>query len=387
MSLWQPVAILPNVELEGQTAIDVPHVAFASVEDPRVQEINAAVPKHRKLLKRFRDPFGNKRYPTILLLSPTAPAGFGSIDSLASIRNVLSVSVIPLARSRYRRGQYIGPFPYSDIFEFYPWAINSEFNGLQMVTPGTLAMDDATGLGKLKGQTAPEIVRRCAIGNTDIDTQMFRALTTHWNRVSRSHRKWALANDKVLRSLNMAYHASRLPALQDAGIFDDGRLVALWVSAFEILAHPGAGNVNRWAVYDLLERAEWRNDQNRRRRFKTRERKGYSRRARPCRVYERLYRIRNDFIHGNPIARMSRLFREDGIILHKAAAPLYRMALAAALEVRLDLEEPEDLMEYMKYHFTVVDPFYEMQNEIEDAIVRALPPKTRRSREDRNAGA
>ena len=77
---------------------------------------------------------------------------------------------------------------------------------------------------------------------------------------------------------------------------------------------------------------------------------------------------------------MSRLFKADGIILHKAAAPLYRMALSAALGVRLDKKEPEDLMEYVKYHFLVVDPFYAAQDEMEDAIVRALPPKTRQTR-------
>ena len=380
MSLWQPVAILPNFELEGQPAIDVPPAAFASVEDPRVQEINAGAPKHRALLARFQDPFGNKRRPTILLLSPKAPASFGTIESLASIRNVLSVSVIPLARSRYRRGQYIGPFPYSDVFEFYPWAVNGELDGLYMVTPGTLAMDGAEGLDKLKGQTAPEIVSRCAVGKSDLDTPMFEALTAHWKNVCRSRRKRALANDKVLRSLNMAYHASKLPALQDAGIFDHGRLVALWVSAFEILAHPGTGNVNRRSVYDLLDRAEWRNKENRRCQFLLRGEKGRRsgrRRTRPCRVYERLYDMRNDFLHGNPVNGMSRLFGADGIILHKAAAPLYRMALAAAMGVRLDKKELGDLMERVKYRLQTVNPFYEPQEEMEEAIVRALPPKRR----------
>ncbi|MXX86601.1 MAG: hypothetical protein F4Y71_09120 [Acidobacteria bacterium] len=377
MSLWQPVAILPNFELEGQTAIDVPHMAFASVEDPRVQEFNAAVPKHRALLERLRDPFGDQRSPTILLVSPAAPPGFRTIEAMASIRNILSVAVIPLARARHRPGQSLGPLPYSDVFEFYPWAINSESDGIYMVTPGTRGMDDAEGLDKLNVQTAPEIGSQCGVDRQDIDVPVLDALTAHWTRVCRSRRKRAHANDKVLRSLNMAYHASKLPALQDAGIFDYGRLVALWVSAFEILAHPGEGSVNRWAVYALLEGAEWRNRSNQERRFLLRERKGYSRRIRPCRVYERLYRLRNDFIHGNPFDQMSHVFRTDGVLLHKAAAPLYRMALAGLLRVRLAKEEPEDLMEYVKYHFLTVEPFYKPQGEIEEAIAQALPPRVR----------
>ena len=375
--------MLPNFEVGGQTAIDVGYAAFVSVEDPRIQEINATVPKHRALIERLCEPFGDKRCPTILLLSPSAPPGFRTIEAMASIRNILSVAVIPLARSRHRSGQYLGPLPYSDLFEFYPWAINREFDGVFMITPGTSGLDDAEGLDKLNIQTAPEVGGPCVVDRRDIDIPMFEALTVHWARVCRSRQKRAHSNDKVLRSLNMVYHASKLPALQDTGVFDYGRLVALWVSAFEILAHPGTGNVSRWAVYALLEGAEWRNPKNRGRHFLLKDRKGYSRRARPCKVYERLYRMRNDFIHGNPVNRMSRLFRADGIILHKAAAPLYRMALAATMGVRLDLEEPEDIVEYVKYHFTVVEPFYRFQDEMEEAIVRALPPKggdRRRSR-------
>ena len=236
MSLWQPFAVLPNFEPCGQTAIDAQYAAFASVEDPRVEQINAAFPKHRALLERLQDPFGNQRSPTILLLNPTAPAGFVTIEAMASFRDILSIAVIPLARSRYRRGQYVGPFPYSNIFEFYPWAVNRELDGVFMITPGTLGIDD---LDDLNAQTAPEVVSRSIVSRRDIDIHIFDALIAHWQRVCRSRRKRSHANDRILRSLNMAYHASKLPALQDTGIFDYGRLVALWVSAFEILAHPG----------------------------------------------------------------------------------------------------------------------------------------------------
>ena len=92
-------------------------------------------------------------------------------------------------------------------------------------------------------------------------------------------------------------------------------------------------------------------------------------------MYERLYDMRNDFLHGNPVNGMSRLFGADGIILHKAAAPLYRMALAAAMGVRLDKKELGDLIEHVKYHFQTVKPFCEPQEKMEEAIVRALPPQ------------
>lgn len=47
------------------------------------------------------------------------------------------------------------------------------------------------------------------------------------------------------------------------------------------------------------------------------------------------------------------------------------------MEVRLDKKEPDDLKEHLRYHFLTVEPFYRPQEQMEKAIVRALPPKRR----------
>lgn len=61
-----------------------------------------------------------------------------------------------------------------------------------------------------------------------------------------------------MRSLDMAYHASLLPTLSDTSFYDVGRLISLWVSAFEILVHPGGNGVaKRDRVLALLERTSW----------------------------------------------------------------------------------------------------------------------------------
>jgi hypothetical protein len=53
----------------------------------------------------------------------------------------------------------------------------------------------------------------------------------------------------------MAVAASKMPATVDVRLFDLGRIVSLWISAFEILAHPGMGTSGLFRVYDLLDRA------------------------------------------------------------------------------------------------------------------------------------
>ena len=72
----------------------------------------------------------------------------------------------------------------------------------------------------------------------DIDFPLARELLNRWIvRFSEDAVEW---KDKALfRSLNMANEAGRIPALTAATFYDVGRSLALWVSAYEILAHPG----------------------------------------------------------------------------------------------------------------------------------------------------
>ena len=71
-----------------------------------------------------------------------------------------------------------------------------------------------------------------------------------------SNPSWS--DNALFRSLNMAFRAAEMPAWNDITVYDVGRSVALWVSAFEILAHPGPeGDTSMRQVYELIERAPW----------------------------------------------------------------------------------------------------------------------------------
>ena len=54
----------------------------------------------------------------------------------------------------------------------------------------------------------------------------------------------------------MARAASKMPGGSDATEYDAGRAVALWVSAFEILAHDG-NRADFGRVLSLLGRVQW----------------------------------------------------------------------------------------------------------------------------------
>jgi hypothetical protein len=61
----------------------------------------------------------------------------------------------------------------------------------------------------------------------------------------------------LFRSLNMANQALQAPGGTDTTYYDVGRSIALWISAFEILAHPPNANANLQVVYELLENIKW----------------------------------------------------------------------------------------------------------------------------------
>jgi hypothetical protein len=61
---------------------------------------------------------------------------------------------------------------------------------------------------------------------------------------------------RLFRALDMARAASKMPGGSDTTFYEGGRAVALWVSAFEILAHDGRSDLGRGLK--LLKSADWR---------------------------------------------------------------------------------------------------------------------------------
>jgi len=170
----------------------------------------------------------------------------------------------------------------------------------------------------------------------------------------------------------MACAASRTPGGVDASEHDAGRAVALWVSAFEILAHDGEWSGPR-IVVSLLDRVQWLRQE-----LKARDRVVFfdKKKKTPIptnvagEVYEHLYRVRNDFLHGNPVtAETLKLAKPKQSVLF-FAAPLFRLALTAVLDLRSpELSDASDDQNYD--HIAAGTPFSGPQLLAEDAILMA----------------
>ncbi|WP_199085873.1 hypothetical protein [Bosea sp. ASV33] len=142
------------------------------------------------------------------------------------------------------------------------------------------------------------------------------------------------------------------------------------VSAFEILAHNKGSGIGQ--VLELLSGVDWQ------RKSKFEIDRGFKKQRRVYEtnlageLYERLNHVRNQFLHGNPVTPDTLKVPRCGRSLLNFAAPLYRLALTAALSLSRNSDPPslDDAQAFATY-FSEHSSFCEPQKRVEDALLMA----------------
>jgi hypothetical protein len=224
---WIPVAVLPN--LYTRRTVEGEIVALAPAPDARIQAFLSAHPKFGEFLSRFTDTFHVPLDPVVLIVREEAIPKIGDTQgALLSFRDLVTLSVVPHARSHglvYGRSDRI---MYANSFWLHPWMIDND-----TLAASTPAFAGVHVVEEFHGQASPELP---VMQLDELDDPLFEALLVRWKRHYLGKRqRW---QDRALfRSLNMAGQAAQLPAGMGTTLYDLGRIAALWVSAFEILAH------------------------------------------------------------------------------------------------------------------------------------------------------
>ena len=183
----------------------------------------------------------------------------------------------------------------------------------------------------------------------------------------------AVEDRRLFRALEMARAASKMPGGSDATDYDAGRAVALWVSAFEILTYKGKGRSAKKAVLSRLAQVEWQNAKLKvqDRLVKIGEKETYQTNV-AGEVYDNLNRVRDDFLHGNPLKPKTLQLETCRQSVLFFAAPLFRLALTAFLDLRFsetlpDMADARDRGRHVDSRMT----FRAAQRLAEDAILMA----------------
>lgn len=363
MPKWLPVFVLPNIYLKEP--VDGPMAAIANCSDPRVQQILSDIPILAEFVQRFSRPCGGRVNPSMLIIRDDAPKTFLTVEAASSFRDLVATCVIPLARARSAEwGRSFATY-YSDWYDFYPWMVNT---GHKYIVCSTPALSDLELVTDFNGQCDPGL-SPVTLEKHDFDGVLLKVLLKRWHsHYGRKSRRWA--NTALFRSLNMAVAASKMPATVDVRLFDLGRTVSLWVSAFEILAHPRVGTSGLFPVYSLLNTAPWQDKKLVQRKYRAyiTSNKAKQRtaplRCLGCWLYGQLHHARNDFLHGNPIRQNRLHVRGSNRSLFQYSPMLYRMALAAFLPIRTKLKAPA--LTNTKAYSNYVKRYFELFSEQRD---------------------
>lgn len=364
--VWQLFSVLPNINL--QCTLEAQQCAITPPNDARVAALREAHPNFAAFLDRFRTAHGTVVSPAVMLLDSDAPDSRRNNEAMVALRNCLSVST--LLRASALELLYPGHHRilFSDTFEFYPWTLDIDFDHMMSITPAIWAIHQVNTFTGQPLAGAPVQQLQAA----DVDRPLFEQLAAHWNYGFGRRRMPAF--DRVLfRSLNMANAALAMPAVRGATIFDYGRHCALWISAFEILAHydSGRNRADLPAVLDLLEKKPHWFRQLNARRFTVRHRGSTRRTGLAGKLYAQLYQVRNHFLHGNPVDNRTLLLKESGRFIGHFAPLLYRCALRNYLDLRhVPAVPPEDQQALNAAQLAAHD-YEEPQYDVEQALLLA----------------
>jgi hypothetical protein len=364
---WIPVAVLPN--LFARRTVEGEIVALVPSKDPRIQAFCTAHPKFKKFLSRFTDTFKVPLDPVVFIArDDVIPKKADTQGPLLSFRDLVAMSVVPYARSYALVYKNPDRISYANSFWLHPWMLAKDNDGLTASTP---AFAGFHVVEEFHGQSSPELP---FMQLDELDEPLYQALLTRWKRHYLGKRpRW---QDRALfRSLNMATQAAQLPAGVGTTLYDLGRIAALWVSAFEILAHPRTESSGLRFVYPLFERVRYLDRKIRQKKYIAymgRTKKPWPRRPLPCWFYGRLYRGRNAFLHGNPVSPKTLQPGDLKVSLFWLAPVLYRLALTGALNLTFKRKLPKGATAQQIADFTNARmDFQDYQHIAERALLRA----------------
>jgi len=363
MDEWTPILALPNLDMQG--TIECPYAAIVSPSDDRILKLRNDHPKLITFLSKFSDQYGTKIWPSLLILRTDAPRSYYTPEAVTAFRDIISLSVVPYARTRRLRFNRPSGLAFTNTFQFYPWMLDKQYDDMLLINP---AHGHVHVVEEFEGQSFPE-QPQASIMAGDIDVPLAKELLNRWIvRFSTGSAEW---KDKTLfRSLNMANEAGRIPAVTAAVFYDVGRSLALWVSSYEILAHPGGmGESNRGTVSATLESVKWL-DPKLVAAAHTIPSKTPQQKQLATWICKKVYDLRNDFLHGNDVDETALLL--NGRVVIDFAACLYRLALTGFLDLHFNASlPPNSNTETVAAFIDQRRKFNKFQTAYEDALLTA----------------
>jgi hypothetical protein len=331
MTKWMPMFAVPNLVLRDP--IDVEGFALAPAGDERVVEMMRKNRRFGSFMMRFKTEFGDAIEPSVIIWRNDMPDSYRTISAISGFRDLVSMCVIPLAWALVLRFGSRTAALYSDYFSVYPWMTDNQDRGLITRTPAMLGVHEVR---RLRASSIPALPPHI-LESREIDRPMLKELLRRWERCFATD-KPSTDDERLFRSLNMANAAAMLPSGADSKLYDALRSVALWASAFEIM-RPAKNQAFK-STYELLEGIKWNSTPCTEEKYHAYGDPKDKLRALPSWLFGEINHLRNDTLHGNPLPEGRTIVAPGKRPINIYAAPLYRMALAAYIELKFVKSKP-----------------------------------------------
>jgi hypothetical protein len=365
---WEVAFVLPNVQV--QLPIETTHMALVPFNHVRVRELRAEHAVLDRYLARFTDAVGEKVEPSVLMHRYPSPKTTRTHDAFAGFRDLLAISVVPVSRARsLTQRSRPTAIHFSNYFDPFPWFVTNDYKAILLATPSVTHFNE---ISKFRGHSHADLFTH-QLSDYEIDQVLLERLIEEW-RLRFAVKNPSKDSVTLFRSLNMAAQAARMPAATGVTLFDVGRLMILWSSAFEILVNPGLGHDNKQLgrIYDVLETVQWVTPFARQRIYSVygspRQKRGAA-----CWLYSLIHKLRNDFVHGNPVDRRQIKLPGTKLPLWMHVAPLYRLMLTAYLDLSFKKPFPKGNTEAFSRVYFECSDFLRAQKLMEEAIRSAKP--------------
>lgn len=299
MPSWTPIFALPNLSIDEP--IEGPGIAVLPLGDPRIQGAFAARPSLRQFFARFTTPTGGQIAPPTIAVERTDRP---TLEEVVAFRNAATISLLTRGwADQVAARQAVWVPLYSNALDLYPGMLARDGTGIIWATATTYGWDD---ISAFSGQCSPQFPHPSHF-TARVDEFLFRGLMRAWERrfIQRRQERWTA---RLFRALQMAYRATETPSANKGMAIDWGTGASLWVSAFEVLSHPGrGGRVGFPEVADALECAPWFDPHialhRRHRVVHGRGSKRREWRSMAAGAYLRVYDLRNHVLHGEQLPR------------------------------------------------------------------------------------
>ncbi len=319
---WNFGLLMPNVIL--RSPFDFGDIVIAAGADERLEAITQANPAAKALMEGFAHCLPSPFRPSVVIFRQ--PHQFKDLwSAMVDARNCVAVacacfgwihSIGCLNKFFYRE---------TDHFDFFPrWPNN---DGKHLMYQGAAQNFMTSNLDGFRGFTHPYLSVN-SFTHVECDSTLLKLLVKSWHRIHVSGDA-ARPDHQLMRALSVAYEACRVPQMMENPIYDHGKHCSFWVSALETLAAPDSRDgVRVHHVTNLIAR----------RRLDAHElayeAEGKDQNLNPDvleQLYKKLYALRNEFLHGNPITEAFLIppFLGSGIRLLDTAPLIFHAALEA----------------------------------------------------------